>query len=82
MTNLAPAALPKAVPSDDDRKQAQWKVLTDKFDEVCMRKHEWQYDTDYLPLYRFQQVTRICDIWTEWSTVAWTQWFSACQESQ
>ena len=33
-----------------------------------MRKHEWQYDTDYLPLYHFQQVTHICNIWTEWST--------------
>jgi hypothetical protein len=33
-----------------------------------MRKHDWQYDTDYMPFYRFQSVSQICDIWTEWST--------------
>ncbi len=54
--------------SDNDRKLAQWKVLTDKFDEVHMWKHEWQYDTDYIPFYCFQKVTGICEIWTEWST--------------
>jgi Transcriptional activator of glycolytic enzymes len=57
-----------AATSDDVGKLTQWKALTDKFDEARMRKHEWQYDTDYMPFYRFQQVTRICDIWTEWST--------------
>ena len=60
--------VPQAVSSDDDRRLAQWKALTAKFDEVRMRKHEWLYEADYVPLYRFQQVTHICDIWTEWST--------------
>jgi hypothetical protein len=68
VTLPTPPALPQAVSSDDDRKLAQWKALTDKFDEVRMRKHEWQYEADYVPCYHFQQVTRICDIWTEWST--------------
>ena len=66
--NIVPPALPQAVSSDDDRRLAQWKALTDKFDEVCMWKHEWLYEADYVPLYCFQQVTHICDIWTEWST--------------
>ncbi len=74
---LTPPAMSQAVSalsavataaSDNDRKLAQWKVLTDKFDEVRMRKHEWQYDTDYIPFYCFQKVTGICEIWTEWST--------------
>ena len=57
-----------AASADDARKAEQWKALTDKFDEVRMRKHDWSYDTDYMPFYRFQQVSQICDIWTEWST--------------
>ena len=40
----------------------------DRFEEACMQKHAWQYDTDYMPLYNFQQVNHICDIWTGWST--------------
>jgi hypothetical protein len=57
-----------AVVSGDARKAEQWKALTDKFDETRMRKHDWSYDTDYMPFYRFQQVSQICDVWTEWST--------------
>ncbi|KAF8273937.1 hypothetical protein EI94DRAFT_1696523 [Lactarius quietus] len=61
VASLAPPALPPATFSDDDRKLAQWKALTNKFDE-------WLYEADYVPLYHFQPVTKICDIWTEWST--------------
>jgi Transcriptional activator of glycolytic enzymes len=76
-TQLTPPATSQAVStlsaveaaaSNDDRKLAQWRAFTERFDEVRMRKHEWKYDTDYTPLYRFQQVTQICDLWTEWST--------------
>jgi hypothetical protein len=57
-----------ATTSEDAMKVAQWKVLTDKFDETRMRKHNWEYGTAYMPLYRFQPISRISDIWTEWST--------------
>jgi hypothetical protein len=53
---------------DNENKAAQWKALTGKFDETRMRKHDWQYNTDYMPFYHFQSVSQICDIWTEWST--------------
>jgi hypothetical protein len=66
--SLTPPSPPPAISSDDGRRLAQWKALTDRFDEVRMRKHEWLYEADYVPLYCFQQVTQICDIWTEWST--------------
>jgi len=48
-------------------KVAQWKVLMDKFDETCMHRHDWEYDMAYMPLYRFQPISRISNIWTEWS---------------
>lgn len=56
-----------AATSDDSRKAGQWKALTDKFDQTRMQKNKWSYDTDYMPFYCFQQVSQICDIWTEWS---------------
>jgi hypothetical protein len=68
VTYLTPPALPQAVSSDNNRKLAQWKALTDKFDVVHMWKHEWQYGVDYVPCYHFQQVTCICNIWTECPT--------------
>ncbi|KAF8271490.1 hypothetical protein EI94DRAFT_1698201 [Lactarius quietus] len=58
--SLAPPALPPATSSDDDRKLAQWKALTDKLDDVHMQKHEGLYEADYVPLYCFQPVTKIC----------------------
>lgn len=33
-----------------------------------MRKHDWSYDKDFLPVYQYQTVSRISDIWHEWST--------------
>ena len=57
-----------AATSDDGRKLAQWKALTDKFDEVWMWKCEWQHNMDYTSFYFFQQVTQLGDIWAEWST--------------
>ncbi len=78
-TSLTPPAVSQAISTlglsavaatvtDDDKKLAQWRALASKFDKVCMRKHEWWYDTDYTLVYCFQQVTHICDLWTEWST--------------
>jgi len=77
-TSLTPPAVSQAIltlgllavaatVSDDDKKLAQWRALASKFDEICMQKHKWQYNTDYTPVYHFQQVTHICDLWTEWS---------------
>ena len=64
-----PAPPPATSPDvDDGRKLAQWKALTDRIDEVHLWKHEWWYEADYVPHYHFQQLTYICDIWTEWST--------------
>lgn len=57
-----------AVASEGVTKAAQWKGLTDKFDETRMRQHQWEYNKDYMPIYRYQPAPRICDIWVEWST--------------
>lgn len=57
-----------AAASEDATKAAQWKVLTDKFDETRMRRHDWEYNKEYMPIYRYQPAPRICDIYTEWST--------------
>lgn len=66
--SAAPLSMAAANVLEEDTRAAQWKTLTDKFDETRMQKHEWTYDTDFLPIYRYQTVTRISDIWNEWST--------------
>jgi hypothetical protein len=33
-----------------------------------MQKYDWSYEMDYMPFYCFQQVSQICNIWTECST--------------
>jgi hypothetical protein len=49
----------------------KWRALTDRFEEVHLRRHQWEWvskDNNWLPVYMYQPVNHITDIWTEWST--------------
>ena len=52
--DLKPMGFP--VPVASPRKVEQWKVLTDKFEDAQMRKHDWSYDMDYMPFYRLSDL--------------------------
>src|SRR5262245_46729862 len=52
-------------------REAKWAELTSPFDEACLRRHLWEWiekDKDWLPIYRYQPVSAISDIWVEWSS--------------
>jgi hypothetical protein len=68
-----PPALPGPRPSaehGDPAKELKWAELIARFDEVQLRRHAWEWvckDKDWLPIYKYQPVTTISDIWCEWA---------------
>ena len=41
-----------------------------RFSESQLRQHQWEWvvkDKDWLPIYKYQQVTTISDIWDKWA---------------
>ncbi|KAK7053857.1 hypothetical protein R3P38DRAFT_2501304 [Favolaschia claudopus] len=53
---------------------AAWKALAQKFGNARLRTHQWEWLTSgpkpnsYLPYYTYHLVSKISDIWTEWTT--------------
>jgi hypothetical protein len=68
-----PPALPDSRPSaecGDPALELKWAELTVRFNESQLRRHAWEWvgrDKDWLPIYRYQPVTTISDIWSEWA---------------
>lgn len=56
-----------AATSEDATRAREWHALTQKLDETRMRKHEWEYKHEYIPIYRFETISRITNVWDEWS---------------
>ncbi|KAK7048472.1 hypothetical protein R3P38DRAFT_2687704 [Favolaschia claudopus] len=56
-----------------DTQIAAWKALAQKFGDARLRTHQWEWLTSgpkpnsYLPYYTYQPVSKISDIWTEWT---------------
>jgi hypothetical protein len=64
-----PASRPSAE-HGDPAKEEKWAQLTARFDESRLRQHVWEWvskDKDWLPVYKYQPVTTISDIWVEWA---------------
>jgi hypothetical protein len=56
-----------ATTADLDARQQQWTSLVDRFGVEQLLKHGWEWVSgDYLPLYTFQPVTRITEVWDEY----------------
>ncbi|KAG1726040.1 hypothetical protein EDD22DRAFT_961520 [Suillus occidentalis] len=56
-----------ATTADLDARQQQWTSLVDRFGVKQLLKHGWEWVSgDYLPLYTFQPVTRITEVWDEY----------------
>lgn len=56
--------------SHDSAQKTKWAELVAHFDEAHLRQHEWEWsskDKDWLPIYKYQAVVNISDIWTEWA---------------
>ncbi|KAK7024129.1 hypothetical protein R3P38DRAFT_3270510 [Favolaschia claudopus] len=53
---------------------AAWQALVQKFGDIRLRNHQWEWLTagpkpnSYLPYYTYQPVSKISDIWVEWTT--------------
>ncbi|KAK7008468.1 hypothetical protein R3P38DRAFT_3210716 [Favolaschia claudopus] len=53
---------------------AAWQALVQKFGDTRLRNHQWEWLTagpkpnSYLPYYTYQPVSKISDIWVEWTT--------------
>jgi Transcriptional activator of glycolytic enzymes len=63
---MAPATTEATVPAQ--AQQAAWLALLTKFGTQQVLKHQWEWSAGgYLPYYRYQPVSQICDIWTEWA---------------
>lgn len=60
-----------SVTVDKQAQAAHWALLTAKFEETRLRRHNWAYKANNpnpIPLYDWCSLTKISDIWTEWST--------------
>ncbi|KAG1843937.1 hypothetical protein DFJ58DRAFT_803769 [Suillus subalutaceus] len=56
-----------ATAADLDACQQQWTSLVDRFGAERLLKHSWEWVLgDYLPLYTFQPVTCIMQVWDEY----------------
>lgn len=56
-----------ATTADLDARQQQWTSLVDRFGVERLLKHGWEWVSgNYLPLYTFQPVTRITEVWDEY----------------
>jgi len=70
---LQPPALPDLRPfaeHGDPAQELKWAELTVRFDESRLRRHAWEWvskDRDWLPIYKYQPVATISDIWSEWA---------------
>lgn len=70
---LQPPAPPASGPSAACRDPAQepkWAELTARFDVSQLQRHAWDWvskDKDWLPIYKYQPVSSISDIWDEWA---------------
>lgn len=56
---------------DEEVRAAEWKRLTAKMDKTRLRRHTWGYQKKHanpIPAYQFCSLTKIADIWTEWSS--------------
>lgn len=65
-----PPALRPSAEHEDPVKELKWTKLTAHFNESQLRQHAWEWvvkDKDWLPIYKYQQVTTISDIWVEWA---------------
>jgi hypothetical protein len=61
------AAVETSVPEQTQR-QAAWLALMSQFGTQRVLKHQWEWTGGhYLPYYRYQPITQISDIWTEWA---------------
>jgi hypothetical protein len=55
-------------PSEVDIKAQKWALMVAKYGDAHLRKHLWDFvDNEYLPHYNFRPLTRIADIWAEWT---------------
>ena len=53
-------------PADLDARQQQWNALTVRFSAEQLHKHCWEWVSgEFLPIYAFQPITRITQIWDE-----------------
>lgn len=72
-TTTPPVTLPMqpvAPVGGDPIHEVKWAELVARFDEARLHRHLWDWavkEKDWLPIYRYQPVSDISDIWTEWS---------------
>lgn len=65
-TSVATSAATTVTTADLDARQQQWTSLVDRFGVEQLLKHSWEWVSgDYLPLYTFQPVNRITEVWDE-----------------
>ncbi|KAJ6540767.1 hypothetical protein B0H19DRAFT_1078165 [Mycena capillaripes] len=68
-----PAPLTGDSLTPSDVQLAAWKTLADKYGDERLRRHQWEWLTSgpkpntYLPYYQYQPVSKITDVWTEWT---------------
>jgi hypothetical protein len=52
-----------------ESKQSKWTALVKQFGAGRVAQHEWDWeDGDFLPVYEYQHVSCITDVWVEWAT--------------
>jgi hypothetical protein len=67
---IFPAPSPPSSSVSDPVQEQRWADLLARFDETQLRRHAWDWvakDKDWLPIYKYQPVTDISDIWVEWA---------------
>lgn len=56
------------VPSEADTKTLKWAQMAAKYGDTHLRNHVWDFvDNEFLPHYSFRPITRIAEVWTEWT---------------
>jgi len=61
---------PPSTTIHDSTQETKWAELTAHFAEARLRQHAWDWsskDKDWLPIYKYQVVTNISDVWIEWA---------------
>jgi len=65
----SPLAIDPALPSElshGDPRSEKWVQLTTKYGHAKLDAHEWEWrGDDWLPVYCYQPVSAISDLWTE-----------------
>jgi len=68
MQSLPPASVTPSQTSSADlnARQQKWDALTGQFDTKQLQRHSWEWvSEEFLPVYTFQPVTHITEIWDE-----------------